>query len=99
MMRSRPSPLSWAKILPLWLPVMARAIHRPMPVPPVALLPQDRILMEIKCMEAIPLWMARELSRLQIYKTSFSKYCTAYREHIIQKEGVYFDSGFLSGIV
>lgn len=64
-----------------------------------ALLPQDRILMEIKCLGAIPLWMARELSRLQIYKTSFSKYGTAYREYIIQKEGVYFDPGFISGIV
>lgn len=35
-------------------------------------------LMELKCPGAIPIWMTNVLSREQIYKTSFSKYGTAY---------------------
>lgn len=43
------------------------------------LTPQDTVLMEIKCAGAIPMWMVRILSRERIYKTSFSKYGTAYK--------------------
>ncbi len=43
------------------------------------LLDDDKVLMEIKCSGGIPLWMVDILSREQIYKTSFSKYGTAYR--------------------
>ena len=39
--------------------------------------------MEIKTSGAIPLWLTRFLSENKIYKTSFSKYGTAYAE--IQK--------------
>ena len=46
-------------------------------------LPEGKIMMEIKCSGAIPLWMVDILSREKIYKTSFSKYGTAYRDHII----------------
>lgn len=46
------------------------------------LLPEGRVLMEIKCTGGIPLWMIRILSEEHIYKTSFSKYGTAY-EHLI----------------
>ena len=42
------------------------------------ILPEGKVLMELKCSGGIPLWMARVLSREQIYKTSFSKYGTAY---------------------
>ena len=42
------------------------------------ILPKDMVLMELKCPGAIPLWMVRALSRERIYKTSFSKYGTAY---------------------
>ena len=38
----------------------------------------DKVLMEIKCSGGIPLWMVRVLSEQHIYKTSFSKYGTAY---------------------
>ena len=38
-------------------------------------------LMEIKCSGGIPLWMVKVLSR-EIYKTSFSKYGTAYEKII-----------------
>ncbi len=39
----------------------------------------DKILMEIKTADAIPLWLVQLLSEHKIYKTSFSKYGTAYR--------------------
>ena len=35
-------------------------------------------LMELKCGGGIPLWMSQVLSLLKLYKTSFSKYGTAY---------------------
>ena len=43
------------------------------------ILPEGRVLMEIKCSGGIPLWMTEVLSREKIYKTSFSKYGTAYK--------------------
>ena len=43
------------------------------------ILPEGKVLMEIKCSGGIPLWMTAVLSREKIYKTSFSKYGTAYR--------------------
>lgn len=43
------------------------------------ILPEGMTLMEIKCSGGIPLWMTRILSREKIYKTSFSKYGTAYK--------------------
>ena len=42
----------------------------------------DKVLMEIKCSGGIPLWMAEVLSKEKIYKTSFSKYGTAYQKYI-----------------
>jgi len=42
------------------------------------ILPEGKVLMELKCTGGIPLWMAEVLSRERIYKTSFSKYGTAY---------------------
>lgn len=41
-------------------------------------LPDDKIVMEIKTATAIPLWLVKVLSKNKIYKTSFSKYGTAY---------------------
>ena len=38
--------------------------------------------MELKCSGGIPLWMAHVLSENQIYKTSYSKYGTAYAQLI-----------------
>ena len=46
------------------------------------ILPEGKVLMEIKCSGGIPLWMAHVLSKEQIYKTSFSKYGTAYQKMI-----------------
>ena len=42
------------------------------------ILPEGKVLMEIKCSGGIPLWMTQVLSKEKIYKTSFSKYGTAY---------------------
>ena len=46
------------------------------------LLPAGMVLMEIKCSGGIPLWMTNILSQEHIYKTSFSKYGTAYQTRI-----------------
>ena len=43
------------------------------------ILSEGMTLMEIKCSGGIPLWMTEVLSRERIYKTSFSKYGTAYQ--------------------
>ncbi len=49
------------------------------------LLPEGKVLMEIKCSGGIPLWMTRILSQERIYKTSFSKYGTAYQTLVFPK--------------
>lgn len=49
------------------------------------ILPAGMVLMEIKCSGGIPLWMTHVLSEEQIYKTSFSKYGTAYQTIIYPK--------------
>ena len=49
------------------------------------ILPEGKVLMEIKCSGGIPLWMTKILSEEHIYKTSFSKYGTAYQTMIFPK--------------
>lgn len=49
------------------------------------LLHDGQILMELKAPEAIPLWMVRLLTDLGLYRTSFSKYGTAYKRMLEQK--------------
>ena len=46
------------------------------------LLGAGQTLMEIKCSGGIPLWMTAALSEDRIYKTSYSKYGTAYQNMI-----------------
>lgn len=46
------------------------------------ILPEGKCLMEIKCSGGIPLWMTQVLSREKIFKSSFSKYGTAYQSLI-----------------
>ena len=43
-----------------------------------SILEDGMVLMELKCSGGIPVWMTRMLSKERIYKTSFSKYGTAY---------------------
>ena len=44
------------------------------------ILEEGQILMEIKTSGGIPLWMSRALTGNHLYKTSFSKYGTAYQQ-------------------
>ena len=44
------------------------------------LIGEDQTLMEIKTAGGLPLWMSHALSRLKLYRTSFSKYGSAYRD-------------------
>ena len=46
------------------------------------LIDKGMVLMELKCSGGLPLWMTEILSKEHIYKTSFSKYGTAYRTQI-----------------
>ena len=46
------------------------------------LLPEDKVLMEIKCSGGIPLWMVQTMTEERIFRTPFSKYGTAYQNII-----------------
>lgn len=48
----------------------------------ISLLPQGKILMEIKSAVGMPLWLSRFLSKEGIFKTPFSKYGIAYEKLI-----------------
>ena len=50
-----------------------------------SILDEGKVLMEIKTSGGIPLWMTRLLTQEKIYKTSFSKYGTAYQTIIYPK--------------
>lgn len=45
------------------------------------LLPEDTCIMEIKTQDAMPIWLARALSELEIYPASFSKYGKIYEKN------------------
>lgn len=48
------------------------------------ILSTNQVLMEIKMPGACPLWLSRLLSEAGIFPTSFSKYGSCYREHILK---------------
>ena len=48
----------------------------------IPILPDGKVLMEIKSSRGLPLWLAKSLSAQHIYKTSYSKYGTAYEKLI-----------------
>lgn len=50
------------------------------------ILPEGMVLMELKLTDSIPLWMTRVLTQQKIYKTSFSKYGTAYLQRRMNYE-------------
>lgn len=64
------------------------------------IIPPDQSLMEIKSLQAIPLWLCQLLSEHKIYSQSFSKYAVAYgsfilndqvsKENSFNKEAVYY---------
>lgn len=47
-----------------------------------SILESNQCVMEIKCAEAMPLWLVKALTDNKIYKTSFSKYGKAYLKKI-----------------
>lgn len=49
-----------------------------------ALLPEGKVMLELKSPGALPLWIVRFLSEHKIYKTSFSKYGNAYERMLYQ---------------
>ncbi len=51
----------------------------------VSVLEEEKVLMEMKCSGGIPMWMTAILSKEKVYKTSFSKYGTAYQKIIYPK--------------
>lgn len=55
----------------------------------IPILPEGKILMEIKCSGGIPLWMTEVLTRQRIFRTSFSKYGTAYQTMIFKGDNIY----------
>ncbi len=46
----------------------------------ISILDESKVLMEVKTSGALPLWFTKTLTEQQIYKTSFSKYGTAYAD-------------------
>ena len=64
------------------------------------ILEEGKVLMEIKCAGGMPLWMTEILSREKLYKTSFSKYGTAYQKFIFPNHKEELKNGStVSGIV
>lgn len=53
------------------------------------ILPPGKTMMEIKSMGGMPLWMTQVLTREQVFKTSFSKYGTAYQTLIFPNQEVF----------
>ena len=51
----------------------------------IPILQEDQVLMEIKTAGAVPLWMTAVLSEEKLFKTSFSKYGTAYQTILYPK--------------
>lgn len=50
------------------------------------LIDDEKVLMEIKTSGGVPLWLTKVLAKEKIYKTSFSKYGTAYEKIICRKQ-------------
>ena len=50
-----------------------------------ALLPEGWTILEVKVQGAMPMWLAEILSKGKIYKTSFSKYGEAYKQHLLKR--------------
>ncbi len=49
------------------------------------ILPDNKIVMEVKTPGAVPLWLAKILSESGIYPCSFSKYGTCYQNYLINE--------------
>ncbi len=52
------------------------------------LLEKNQYLMEVKILGAMPLWLAKELSSLEVYNTHFSKYGDEYKRYVLEKQSI-----------
>lgn len=52
----------------------------------IHLLSNEQVLLEVKTGLGLPSWLLNFFSTHQIYKTSFSKYGTAYQNHLLTKK-------------
>lgn len=52
----------------------------------IKILPDDVIIMEIKTGGSMPVWLSKALDECKIFPTSFSKYGTAYKQTLTNKE-------------
>ena len=50
-----------------------------------SIIPDGKMLMEIKTLGGIPLWMTHALCENKIYPTAFSKYGACYKDHILKQ--------------
>ncbi|MEN8435860.1 polyphosphate polymerase domain-containing protein [Clostridium septicum] len=48
----------------------------------------NKYLMEVKIIGAIPLWLAKLLSELKVYRGGFSKYGEEYKRYLKQKDNI-----------
>lgn len=48
-------------------------------------LPEERVIMEIKIPQAVPLWLVRALDRIRAYPAGFSKIGSCYQLHLAGK--------------
>lgn len=48
-------------------------------------LPEERVIMEIKIPQAVPLWLVRALDQIRAYPASFSKIGSCYQLHLARK--------------
>ncbi len=53
------------------------------------LLAPDQVLMEVKAAGGLPLWLVQVLSQQRLFKTSYSKYGTAYEDILNGRKGAH----------
>ncbi|QPJ85006.1 polyphosphate polymerase domain-containing protein [Sarcina sp. JB2] len=53
------------------------------------ILGENKYLMEVKILGAMPIWFTKILSDLKIYNTHFSKYGNEYMDYCLNKENLY----------
>ena len=61
------------------------------------LLPDGKVLMEVKTAYAIPLWMTGWLARNNVYRTSFSNYGQTYERMFEKNQEISFENRKIKG--
>lgn len=63
------------------------------------LLGKGQYLLEVKISQSVPMWLSNILADLKIYKTSFSKYGTEYKNYCLSNEAKETSVAFASDII